>query len=384
MSDKPVSPHDKKKADSKSSESDSDVAEDHGPGVADGKKTKFTLKAPMRLMDTLSKSNVGNTPRPNEVEQLFIQGMRKVQLQQFQAAVRLLTVAVQKAQASVKSPKAQEIDLERMGCCCMGLGYLSFLTRQYKRAESMYRKSLQYWSRIHGKDSPALVGLLGDLAVVHMAAHNFPSAYATLQACAQIVEKENGQGAQLSSVWCRMGTVRVHENNANEAIKCFEQAISLVAKNTDRESLEAHLNAAGLFAKFLTKIEKAEKDPHGKAAAGDDSDDEKDVAEGVQKLSVSETTTAKSTSSSQTSASTSSPPASTAAPATSTAATSAESPPIPRLVPPTSMDKAARAAKLTQLKAAVEDLTKKLETDATAAATTSAAAASSSTGSAAI
>jgi len=34
----------KKKTDNKS-ESDSDVAEDHGPGVADGKKTKFQLKS---------------------------------------------------------------------------------------------------------------------------------------------------------------------------------------------------------------------------------------------------------------------------------------------------------------------------------------------------
>jgi len=289
-----------------------------------------------------------------------------VQLQQFQAAVRILTAAVQKAQAAVKSPKVQEIDLERMGCCCMGLGYLSFLTRQYRRAESMYRKSLQYWSRIHGKDSPNLVGLLGDLAVVHMAALNLPAAYATLQETAKIVEKEHGQGAQLSSVWTRMGTVRVHENNANEAVKCFETAISQASKASDRESQETLLNASILYAKFLAKIEKVEKDPHYKG--GDDSDDEKLDEALQQKATVSDPP-------SKPAAATPAAAASTAPATSTTAAPSSADAAAQRLAPPTSMDKAARAKRASELKSVIEDLSKKLESDVSAAAAAAAAAA---------
>jgi len=333
-------------------------------------------------MDALSKSNVGNTPRPNEVEQLFIQGMRKVQLQQYPAAVRILTTAVQKAQIAVKHPKAQEIDLERMGCCCMGLGYLSFLTRQYKRAESMYRKSLQYWSRIHGKDSPNLVGLLGDLAVVHMAAHNLPAAYATLQATANIVEKEHGQGAQLSTVWTRMGTVRVHEHNANEAIKCFETAVTQASKASDRESQEALLNTAILYSKFLHKIEKVEKDPHAKI--DNDSDDEKLDENFQQKATITDSVQSTPTKPSTNPASSSpSTPATPATPSTTPSATptteqtQAQQQQTPKLVPPTSMDKAARATRSTQLKSIIEDLSKKLETDVSAATSSPTAAGSS-------
>jgi len=151
----------------------------------------------------------------------------------------------------------------------------------------------------------------------------------------------------------------VHENNANEAVKCFETAISQASKTSDRESQEALLNASILYAKFLAKIEKVEKDPHYKG--GDDSDDEKLDEALQQKATISDPP--------------SKPAAATPAATSTTAAPSSADAAAQRLAPPTSMDKAARAKRASELKSIIEDLSKKLESDVSAAAAAAAAAA---------
>jgi len=133
--------------------------------------------SPGRLLDGLA-SDAGNTPRPSRVDELFLAGLKAVDEQQFQKAEANFNEAVELAQKALKSEssdkragiigkKEKKDDYERMACACMGRGYLAVCVDDHKRAESFYRTSLQFWERVHGRESPKLVAFLIDIAGVY-------------------------------------------------------------------------------------------------------------------------------------------------------------------------------------------------------------------------
>lgn len=159
---------------------------------------------PMRLMDALEGGQAaGNTPRPSNIDSQFLDGMRMLGGKKFREADKCFKVAIEEASKAVKSPTATKADLSRMGFVCFGRGYLFVCIGEMKGAEQLYRKSLQFWSKVHGATSPKLVGLLSDTVILHRVQRNWPAAVQMLDVLDRCVKEDGNSGKMCMSQMLR-------------------------------------------------------------------------------------------------------------------------------------------------------------------------------------
>jgi len=150
-------PDHKKDGDKKSFSSSSGVAHELG------------LTNPLMYLSelaTVSGNMVGNTPKPTDIDGLFITGMRYLNISQWSKAGTVFQEALEKAAKACKVKKPSKADVEKLATACMCRGFIAACQNNLKLAHNLYKKSLSYWAALHGKDSPKLNGLKEDLAKI--------------------------------------------------------------------------------------------------------------------------------------------------------------------------------------------------------------------------
>jgi len=115
---------------------------------------------------TVSGNSVGNTPKPTEVDGLFVTGMRHLNMSQWEKAAVVFQDALEKAAKACKVKKPQKADVEKLATACMCRAFIAACQNNLKGSYSLYKKSIQYWAALHGKDSEKLNGLKNDLAKI--------------------------------------------------------------------------------------------------------------------------------------------------------------------------------------------------------------------------
>jgi hypothetical protein len=127
---------------------------------------EIALPNPVLYLDklaTVSGDMLGNTPKPTDIDGLFISGMRHVQQLQWAKAHALLQQALEKASKACKVKKPSKADVEKLATICMVQGFVAANENQPPRCLNLYQKSVQYWTALHGKDSDTLAPLKADL-----------------------------------------------------------------------------------------------------------------------------------------------------------------------------------------------------------------------------
>jgi tetratricopeptide (TPR) repeat protein len=185
------------------------------------------VQSPLRLMDQLEGGQMaGNTPRPSEIDEQFLTGMRLLSGKKFREADVAFKNALEGASKAVKDPKATKADIGRMGFSCFGRGYLFVCIGELKGAEQLYRKSLQFWSKIHGPTSMKLLDLMKDTVSIHRAAASYPSA---IQIVDVLLKTVDGNAAETADVLCSAALCRQEMGDAAAAVAAWQTALEAVA-----------------------------------------------------------------------------------------------------------------------------------------------------------
>jgi len=115
---------------------------------------------------TVSDNMLGNTPKPTDIDGLFITGMRYLNISQWSKAGTVFQEALEKAAKACKVKKPSKGNVEKLATACMCRGFIAACQSNLKMAHNLYKKSLSYWAALHGKDSPKLNGLKEDIAKI--------------------------------------------------------------------------------------------------------------------------------------------------------------------------------------------------------------------------
>lgn len=141
-------------------------------GGAEQKKTvveELGISNPIMYMDRLALiagAQVGNTPKPSEVDGLIMTGLRCVEANQLTRACKHMDEAVGKAEKHLKITKAK-IDVEKLAAVYMCRGYLALRQNQLRLGHDMYKNSIKWWGKLHtGEAAVNLQPLRDDLAKI--------------------------------------------------------------------------------------------------------------------------------------------------------------------------------------------------------------------------
>jgi hypothetical protein len=111
---------------------------------------------------TVSGDLAGNTPKPTDIDGLFITGMKHLNMSQWDKAAVVFQDALEKAAKACKVKKPAKPDVEKLATACMCRGFIAACQSNLKLAFSLYKKSVAYWEALHGKDSEKLKLLKAD------------------------------------------------------------------------------------------------------------------------------------------------------------------------------------------------------------------------------
>jgi len=124
-----------------------------------------TIPNPMDYVQFLSAFNMelaGNTPTPDEIQQMSVNGMRELKTNVAKGK-DILIECVQKAQEMMTSKKVPKVHVESMAVALMFLGYACVISNQLREARNHYAKSVHLWKKIHAANHAVIIPLACDL-----------------------------------------------------------------------------------------------------------------------------------------------------------------------------------------------------------------------------
>jgi len=117
-------------------------------------------------MTVITQSAVGNTPRPDSSVMLMISGITNIDNKDYDVADSKLQLSLKAAIDALKESKSTDADKEQHGVVLSVLGYLNALRGFYEPSIEYYKKSLEIWESLLGKNSPKLAQFLTDFSLV--------------------------------------------------------------------------------------------------------------------------------------------------------------------------------------------------------------------------
>jgi len=150
---------------------------------------KSTIQSPERFFELVGggaakgKPSIG-TPRLTQWQANFVNGVEELQANNPSKARAKFQAAIQEAEK--KAPPGEQA----ISYC--GLAYFNAAIQQFSEAQTFYRKALEMWLKIHGREDPNLSLFLNDLALTYEAQGNFKEAENWFDKAASILKRIYG------------------------------------------------------------------------------------------------------------------------------------------------------------------------------------------------
>jgi len=190
---------------------------------------KSTLQSPERFFELVGggaakgKPSIG-TPRLTQWQANFVNGVEELQANNPSKARVKFFAAVQEAEK--KAPPGEHA----ISLC--GVAYFYAAIQQYVDAQNQYRKALEMWLKIHGREDPNLSLFLNDLALTYEAQGNYKEAENWFDKAASILKRIFGtEDERTLEVLSRQADTFIGIGRHSVAQRYFKKILEIREKN---------------------------------------------------------------------------------------------------------------------------------------------------------
>jgi len=190
---------------------------------------KSTIQSPERFFELVGggaakgKPSIG-TPRLTQWQANFVNGVEELQANNPSKARAKFQAAIQEAEK--KAPPGEQA----ISYC--GLAYFNAAIQQFSEAQTFYRKALEMWLKIHGREDPNLSLFLNDLALTYEAQGNFKEAENWFDKAASILKRIYGtEDERTLEVLSRQADTFIGIGKHNIAQRYYKKILEIREKN---------------------------------------------------------------------------------------------------------------------------------------------------------